>query len=886
MNSIDIRQKFLDFFKKYNHTIVPSSPLIPADDPTLLFANAGMNQFKDLFLGKEKRSYKRATSSQKCVRAGGKHNDLDEVGFTNRHLTFFEMLGNFSFGDYFKKEAIHFAWEFLTKEVGLDPKTLCVSVYKTDDESFEIWNKDIGIEPERIYRLGEEDNFWQMGDTGPCGPCTEIHVDKGKDFGCKTKNCDPSCSCGRFIEVWNLVFMQYDRQADGRLNPLTQTGVDTGMGLERLTMILQNKDSIFHTDLFEFLIKRIEELTGKKYDASPADPQAADPQAADPQAAFHVLCDHVRSSCLLIADGCSPSNEGRGYVLRKIIRRAALFAQKLTDDNLLFSKLAQTFIEAMSPVFQNLKESKDLILKILESEIKRFATNLSQGRIIFAKYADQNQRGGKKVISGEQVFKLYDTYGFPPELTRVMALEEGFSIDMSAFEVEMEKQRAQSGKKQEDKSDAVTTFQVPAQIQTRFTGYDSLESKSKIIFVQPVDDGFWIATQESPFYVESGGQVGDSGFVTIGEKNYKVEAVDKISSGQNPAILLKISAKDLKVGDTAHLVVDYYKRKSAEKNHTSTHLLQASLMQVLGKQVKQLGSLVCEDYLRFDFSHHEAMTREQIEQVEQVVNQKIQDDIELKTFCTTLSEAQEQGVTAFFGEKYDPECVRVVQVPNFSAELCGGTHVKRTGEIGCFKIISESALATGTRRIVAQTGPGAVRVFQQTFATIKFLSEKYKVKPDGVLQAVRKDSENHLALQKEFKNTRKQLIKANAVIWSEKIEIIGDIPFLFVKVKEHSSDELRLICQEVQARKPGLYFLISIDSDSRIKFVGYVSKDFAGKVDLRQISKELKEEFDLRSGGKPDFIQGGGVSVDLGALESFLRKVMEKQNKPFAPSDF
>ena len=875
VDSVSIRQRFLDYFKKHNHTVVPSSSLIPAEDPTLLFANAGMNQFKDLFLGREERSYTRATSSQKCVRAGGKHNDLDEVGFTNRHLTFFEMLGNFSFGDYFKKEAIEYAWEFLTKEIGLDENNLVVSVYKTDDESYDIWHKDLKIPKDKIYRLGEADNFWQMGDTGPCGPCTEIHVDRGPDVGCKTKKCDPSCECERFVEVWNLVFMQYDKQDDGTLQSLKKTGVDTGMGLERLCMIVQGKDSIFHTDLFSFLIEKIESLTKKTYAKS----------SADTQAAFHVLCDHVRSSCLLIADGCSPSNEGRGYVLRKIIRRGCLFGKKLTDRDDLLQKLSTTFIDTMAPFFENLKTNKKLVLNVLNSEIEKFSTNLEQGQQIFEKYFLKQKP--KKMVPGEEVFKLYDTYGFPPELTRVMALGKGLTIDMAGFEKEMEKQRAQSGKKVSGKK---TSIKIPENIDaglslfTKFVGYDSLETKTKISFVENEEDGIWIVVEESPFYVESGGQTSDAGFVTINEKTYPVEKIEILGSGENPAVGIKLHISDgdkkINVGDVAHCVVDYYKRLNAEKNHTATHLLQAALTKVLGEHVKQAGSLVRDDYLRFDFTHQEAMSKDQIEQVEQIVNQKIQDDLEVKTFYTTLKEAQSKGVKAFFGEKYDPEKVRVVQVDTFSAELCGGTHADRTGKIGCFKITGEMALATGTRRITAVTGPAAIRLFQDNFGTIKALSEKYKVKPTEVYRAVIKESENYQKVLKDIKSLRKKLIKVSVPQWVNEFEETGKVPFLFLHFSEqYSSDELRFICQEVEKIKPGFYFLISKSdvggntSSKSYRFVGYLSKK-CEDIDLKNVAKVLKDSCGLSGGGSSAFIQGGGTSVDKKKIKNCLKEFL------------
>jgi len=875
MDSFEIRQKFLDFFKKHGHEIVPSSSLIPAEDPTLLFTNAGMNQFKDLFLGLEKRAYTRATSSQKCVRAGGKHNDLEEVGFTNRHLTFFEMLGNFSFGDYFKKEAIEFAWDFLTKDLSIDPKRMCVSVYKTDDEAFEIWVKDIGIPRDKIYRLGESENFWQMGDTGPCGPCTEIHIDKGASFGCKTKNCDPSCSCGRFVEIWNLVFMQYDRQADGTLKPLKQTGVDTGMGLERLCMILQDKETVYETDLFSFLCEKIESLTGVSYKKS----------SADIKAAFHVLCDHVRSSSLLVSDGCLPSNEGRGYVLRKIIRRAALFARKFDVDSDFIAKLAETFVDKMSPVFDRLKENRLLVANTLRCEVERFASSLDQGEQIFNQYVSKSKKEKKTKISGEQVFKLYDTYGFPPELTKVMAGEAKFTVDMAGFEKEMEKQRAQSGKKDEGaECFAFDVSAMPDGTVTKFVGYESLESKSKILFVQRGDSCAWVVTEESPFYVESGGQASDHGFIELSGKSFPVKKIEKVGGGDSIAIAVKVDVDcglKINVGDVAHCVADAFKRKNAAKNHTATHLLQSALTKIVGPQVKQSGSLVCKDYLRFDFSAPSelgvgsALSDEKLERVETFVNHKIQEDIALKIFNTTLAEAQSAGVTAFFGEKYNPENVRVVQVPGVSAELCGGTHVVRTGEIGCFKIVSEAALAAGVRRITAYTGPRAVELFQQTFGAIKKLGEQYKVKPDEVLCAVQRQQREFVEMSRNQKRLLKEIIKANASTWADEVKDVGNIPFLFLSFDDYGRDELRSVCQEVEKKSPGFYLLVSKQKDGNHIFVGYLSKKFSDKISLKDLCAGLKKKCGISSGGSPTFVQGGAPKVDLKQVKICVQEFLE-----------
>jgi len=874
MNSFEIRQKFLDYFARNGHTIVQSSSLIPAQDPTILFTNAGMNQFKDIFLGKEKRSYVRATSSQKCVRAGGKHNDLDQVGFTERHLTFFEMLGNFSFGDYFKKEAINYAWEFLTKDIGLNPNILYISVYKDDNEAYDLWHKTIGIPESRMVRLGEKDNFWQMGDTGPCGPCSEIYVDRGPDRGCKQPGCAPGCDCSRFTEIWNLVFMQYDRQTDGQLIPLKSPGVDTGMGLERLCMIVQNKDLIFNADMFEVLIKKIEELTGVSYEQAG---QKANLEDTNRKAAFHVLADHVRSISLLIADGCSPSNDGRGYVLRKIIRRAALFTQKLTPNPKTFVKLAETFIASMSPVFPELTVNKTLILNILENEVDRFSQNLIQGQHILDKYIEENKKSGKTKLSGDQIFKLYDTYGFPPELTHLIAREKGFDTDPTGFQEAMLKQQEQSGKKSSDQSGQLV---IPENITTTFVGYETLESTSKIIFVQQEQENIWIITQESPLYVECGGQVNDQATVTINNVTYTVVDLQKVGDMHNPAIAAKLAItgadkniSPVKVGDSAHILVNAQTRANTVKNHTATHLLQAALIQILGPQVKQAGSLVNDKYLRFDFSHHEALTPEQIVSIEDLVNQKIQEDIHTKIFNTSLDDAKNKGVIAFFGEKYNPENVRVVQIPGFSAELCGGTHATSTGIIGSFKITSDVALATGTRRLVAITGPEALKLFQQSFSTIKKLSEEFKAKQEDVLSSVQKLQQNYLEALSHIKQLKKQACKAQIPAWAQDIKNIGTTPFLYLETDDLNPDEMRMIAQELEKITPGFYVLINKDSQDKNKFgfFGYVSKKYETQVNLKNFSQFLKDAFQLRGGGSTTMIQGGGTLVP----SNFKQEVMK-----------
>lgn len=858
MKSKEIRQKFFDYFIKQKHEKVPSSSLVPAQDPTLLFANAGMNQFKDIFLGKEKRSYARAVSIQKCVRAGGKHNDLDNVGFTARHLTFFEMMGNFSFGDYFKKEAIQFAWEFLTKHMSLDPKTMYASVYKKDDESYEIWHTVIGLPKDRIYKLGEADNFWQMGDTGPCGPCTEIYVDRGTKYSCGKKDCSPGCSCDRFMEVWNLVFMQYDRQPDGTDKPLKQHGVDTGMGLERLCMIVEAKNSVFETDIFAPIIRRIEQEAGLHYEK----------QEYAIKAAFNVLADHIRAACFIIADGVTPSNEGRGYVLRKIIRRAALFAKKLTDKNI-FPAVADAIIEDMHTIYPELQKQRELIIKLLTVEVEKFASNLVHGQQILAKYMKDAK---DKIITGEQAFKLYDTYGFPLEITRVIAHEHDFTVDTQRFDMFMQEQKEKSTKKVEEKIE----ISLDPAIKTEFTGYTDFATKSKVIALlkdsKLVDNlsagqAGWLITEKSPFYVERGGQISDKGWITFNSAQAEIQDLKRVDN----AIAIKIEAPaPIKVGDVVEQIVNKQYRLDIMNNHTATHLLQAALIKTLGDTVRQSGSLVASDYLRFDFTYHENLTPSQIKTVEILVNDKIRENIPVTTFNTSYQKAMDHGVIAIFGEKYNPEQVRVVDVPGFSAELCGGTHVRSTGDIGCFKITEVMALSAGQRRIVAVTGRKAVELLQDCFSTVKQLSQEYKVKPEELIPAVEKQREQLKQANEELKQLRKQLLQNQIPQWLSQIKEINTVPFLFIHLEDATIDQMKDIAQELGNKKPGLYVIVV--THPQTAFVAYVGSAYANKIDLKLLANELKEKFQLRSGGKEGLIQGGGPAVDAKKLEEEIQR--------------
>lgn len=860
MKAQQLRTLFVDYFVKHGHTHVPSSSLIPAQDPTLLFANAGMNQFKDIFLGKEKRSYTRATTIQKCIRAGGKHNDLENVGFTKRHLTFFEMLGNFSFGDYFKEDAITYAWEFLTKNVGLDPQKLYASVFREDDEAYEIWHKKIGLPTTKIVRLGEADNFWQMGDTGPCGPCSEIYIDRGIAFGCGAPECAPGCSCDRFLEIWNLVFMQFNRQADGTKLPLQQKGVDTGMGLERLALVVQNKDSVFQTDEFMTLIAALEKLSGVSY-------EKADKVT---KAAFHVLADHVRSTSCAIADGCMPSNEGRGYVLRKIIRRAAMFARKLKDESI-FAQLVPTVIETLGKTYPELIKNQALITKTLSSETEKFSHNLTRGQEILAGYFSQQEKS--KIITGEQAFTLYDTYGFPLELTNVIAQERGYSVDAAGFETYMEQQRQQSGKKQEAGKEQLPDLGLT----TEFTGYQELTTNTTIsglicratqVETVPAGERCWIVTPQSPLYVECGGQVSDEGFVSLGTTQTAILGLKKVGKAIACEI---ITPAPLTVGSEVTLSVNKERRLATMRNHTATHILQSALMKVLGKEIKQAGSLVTPEYLRFDFNWSEQISPEQIKEIETMVNTAILANIPVSIQNTTLQKASEQGVIAFFGEKYNPESVRVVKIPEVSAELCGGTHVTATGDIGCFKITESTSI--GARRLVGVTGLGAVKLFQEYFGVVKALSHEYKVPHQELVPAISQQQETLKLEQKNLEKWQQQWYKAMVPQWVSTVETVKQVPFGYVEISELNPKLLRDIGQDLLKAQPGFYVIVS-KTGERVTFLATLAPALVANLSLKDFAAFVGT-LGLKGGANANAVQGGGAVMpqDLqGKIRGWLEK--------------
>ncbi|HYS43673.1 MAG TPA: alanine--tRNA ligase, partial [Geobacteraceae bacterium] len=713
MTGKEIRARFLKYFADRGHTIVASSSLIPHNDPTLLFTNAGMNQFKDCFLGMEKRDYVRACSSQKCVRAGGKHNDLENVGRTARHHTFFEMLGNFSFGDYFKKEAIAFAWEFLTEELKLDKEKLYVTVYQDDDEAADIWHNQEGVPRERIYRFGEKDNFWSMGDTGPCGPCTEIFWDNGPEVGCGSPDCAVGCDCDRYMEIWNNVFMQFDREASGKLTPLPKPAVDTGMGLERISTVMQGMKTNYDTDLFQGIIRHIERLSGKAYRDNDRD-----------DVSMRVIADHARATTFLICDGALPSNEGRGYVLRRIMRRAARHAKMLGFAEPMLYRAVDAVNEMMADAYPELIERESYIKKVILAEEERFIETLDNGLRILNEEMALLRQAGRTVIPGGTLFKLYDTFGFPTDLTGDIVAGEGFTIDEAGFEVCMERQREQAREHWKGSGEegiaAIHKTLHSRGLRSRFVGYDEQTAYAPIVAIlkngvevseAQAGDEVEVITEITPFYGESGGQAGDTGCISTGSAHLRVTAtlrpfLDLIVH------LATVTEGTIAVGEAADLTVAVGERNATARNHTATHLLQSALREVLGDHIKQAGSLVTPDRLRFDFTHFSAMTPEEIRRVEDLVNGHIMANDDVHAREMAVQEAMESGATALFGEKYGDR-VRVVRVGAVSSELCGGTHVHAAGDIGFFKIVTETGIAAGVRRIEALTGSGALAFVRQ-----------------------------------------------------------------------------------------------------------------------------------------------------------------------------
>ncbi len=867
----EIRKLFLDYFARHGHEIVPSSPLVPADDPTLLFTNAGMVQFKKVFLGQEERPYKRAASCQKCVRAGGKHNDLENVGYTARHHTFFEMLGNFSFGDYFKREAIAFAWEFLTKELELPVERLYVTVYQDDDEAALLWKEIAGLPAERIIRLGEADNFWAMGDTGPCGPCSEIIFDQGPEVGCRRPDCQVGCDCDRYLELWNLVFMQYERDENGRLSPLPRPCIDTGMGLERITATIQGVKTNFDCDLFAGLMAKIGALTGLHYGEN-----------SKHDVAFRVIADHSRASAFLIADGVLPSNEGRGYVLRRIIRRAVRFGRVLGLEKPFLYETALVVVEEMGDVYPELLRAKQTIEKILLLEEERFRETLERGLALLEEELRKLSARAEKVIPGEFIFKLYDTYGFPYDIVRDIALERGFSLDMAGFEREMKKQRERSRKHWKGElAKAPEAFRklLEAGLGKTFVGYETTEAEAEVLAL--VREGQEVAEvregeeaeavfSKTPFYGEAGGQVGDTGLV-IGPSG-QAEVLDTYRLGDLFIHKLRLKTGFLRRGETVKLSVFSSRRAAIARHHTATHLLHAALRHILGDHVHQAGSLVAPDRLRFDFTHFEPLKFEEIFAIEDLVNARIRDDLPVEVKIMSYKEAVDQGAMALFGEKYGEE-VRVIQIGSFSMELCGGTHVRHTGEIGFFKIVSEGSVSAGIRRLEAVAGEAAVNFVHELERERERLAAKLKTSPaelekrlDGFLKRVKE-------LEQEIETLRRQLARGGLEGLLQKVREINGIKVLAAQVEAKDAKTLREMGDFLRERLGSGVVILGAKSNGKAQLLAMVTKDLAGKIHAGEIIQELANLIGGRGGGRPEMAQGGGPKIE--ALSQALDKAQE-----------
>ena len=876
MTSAEIREAFLRYFESQGHTRVASSSLVPANDPTLLFTNAGMNQFKDCFLGLEKRDYVRAVSSQKCVRAGGKHNDLDNVGYTARHHTFFEMLGNFSFGDYFKRDAIKFAWEFLTGEqwLALPKERLYATVYHTDNEAFDIWNKEIGLDASRIIRIGDNkggqyasDNFWAMGDTGPCGPCSEIFYDHGDHIWGGLPG-TPEEDGDRFIEIWNNVFMQFNRTADGVLHPLPAPSVDTGMGLERISAVLQHVNSNYEIDLFQHLLKNAAQIIGLDTTALEATAQQTG-KPVDYPASLKVVADHARSCCFLIADGVNPSNEGRGYVLRRIIRRAVRHGNKLGATGSFFHKMLKPLIEVMGDAYPELAANQARIEAALLKEEEQFAKTLEQGLKLLE--GELAQLKGS-VIPGEVVFKLYDTYGFPTDLTADIARERDLTIDEAGFEVEMAAQRQRARDAGKFAVDYNSIVKVEGE--TQFDGYDATTGQGQIVAIykdgEQVDevvegDEALIVLNQTPFYAESGGQIGDTGLFKNETGIFEVQDTKK--SGGAFVHQGIVTMGSLKAAQTVEAIVKADIREATARNHSATHLLHAALRQVLGAHVQQKGSLVASDILRFDFANDQPVSFEQLQEIERLVNAEVIANTAVSTELLDIEAAKAKGAMMLFGEKYGDE-VRVLSMgsmiedKNFSIELCGGIHVQRTGDIGLFKITSEGGVAAGIRRIEAVTGRNAVDVVQKTEADIQQINALLKAQNHQTVEKVAATLEHSHQLQKQIEQLNQKLANLQATELLSQVQSIAGRSTLITTMQGMDAKSLRNLHDGVKSKLGNAVIVLAGIEDDKVSLLASVAKEFTGNIKAGDIIKHLANELGGKGGGKPDLAQGGAPLTD------------------------
>ncbi|MCW6544914.1 alanine--tRNA ligase [Yersinia ruckeri] len=863
-STAEIRQAFLDFFHSKGHQVVSSSSLVPNNDPTLLFTNAGMNQFKDVFLGLDKRAYTRATTSQRCVRAGGKHNDLENVGYTARHHTFFEMLGNFSFGDYFKHDAINFAWELLTSEkwFNLPKEKLWVTVYETDDEAYDIWANDVGVPRERIIRIGDKgaafasDNFWQMGDTGPCGPCSEIFYDHGDHIwggppGSAEEDGD------RYIEIWNIVFMQFNRQSDGTMLPLPKPSVDTGMGLERIAAVLQHVNTNYEIDLFRDLITAVADVTG-----------ASDLSSKS----LRVIADHIRSCAFLISDGVIPSNEGRGYVLRRIIRRAIRHGNILGAKETFFYKLVAPLITVMGPAADELKQQQAMVEQVLKTEEEQFARTLERGLALLDE--ELSQLTGD-TLDGETAFRLYDTYGFPVDLTADVCRERNLKVDEAGFEQAMEAQRRRARESSGFGADYNSLIRVDTA--SEFLGYDHIEQQATVIAlfrngeaVEEVHTGedAVVVLNQTPFYGESGGQVGDEGVLKSAMADFIVSDTQKY--GQAIGHLGQLSRGILRVNDSVDAVVDSMRRNRIRLNHSATHLLHAALRKTLGEHVAQKGSLVNDKYLRFDFSHFEAMKPEQIRQVEDLVNAQIRRNLPIQTELMELDEAKEKGAMALFGEKYDDQ-VRVLTMGDFSTELCGGIHANRTGDIGLFRILTESGTAAGIRRIEAVTGEGAMALLHQQSDLLQNIAHLVKGDSNNLTDKIRTVLDRSKALERELQQLKDQQAAQESASLSASAKQVNGVKLLVSRLDNVEAKMLRTMVDDLKNQLGSAIIVLATTADDKVSLIVGVTKDLTNRVKAGELIADIAQKVGGKGGGRPDMAQAGGTDVQ--ALPSALASV-------------
>ncbi|MDD5723076.1 MAG: alanine--tRNA ligase [Syntrophales bacterium] len=876
MTGSEIREKFLAYFRERGHAIVPSSSLIPKEDPTLLFTNAGMVPFKNLFLGLEDRGYRRAASSQKCVRAGGKHNDLENVGYTARHHTFFEMLGNFSFGDYFKDEAISWGWEFLTAVMGIPADKLWVSVYKDDDEAFEIWNKKMNLPAERIFRLGEKDNFWTMGDTGPCGPCSEIYFDQGEEVGCGKPGCDIECECGRYVEVWNLVFTQFDRDASGTLTLLPKPNIDTGMGLERLAAVMQGVTSNYDCDLFHEIIGHIENVSARKYKEN-----------EDDDIAIRVIADHCRAVTFLVSDGILPSNEGRGYVLRRILRRAARFGKLLGLDKPFLHDLVPVVIEKMKDCYPELVDKESFVRKVVVNEEQRFMETLDTGLKILSDEIVSLKKKKGTVIPGDMVFRLYDTFGFPTDLTAEVARSQDLTLDMKGFDDAMENQRSKAreawkGSGEEEVAGIYRKLSIDG-IKTEFVGYEgNTETTARIVAILKDDkqvdalaegEGGEIFVEKTPFYGEVGGQVGDVGTIEGGS------ALFDVSDTQKPLDDLfthigKVKKGAFSIGDTVHLKTDEGIRRAIEANHSGTHVLQAALKRVLGDHVKQSGSLVNSERLRFDFTHFAKIEDEEIEEIEHIANAYIRSNTPVDTRVLGREEAIKTGATAVFDERYG-ETVRVVRMGDYSMELCGGTHVLRTGDIGFLKVVGESSIAAGVRRIEAVTGGEAVKYAEAVEKELKTSARLVKAVPLELTNRLEKLLKTQRDLERDIETLKGKLAAKDSSDLLGKVKEIKGIKMLATLVDTPDVRILRDFGDKLRDKIPSGIILLGSRVGDKAMLLCVVTKDLTDRYNAGKIVGEIAPIVGGKGGGRPDMAQAGGSMPEklgeaLGRMEEIL----------------